>query len=90
MTGVQTCALPISPEITVVFVAKSLSQRTSSLLADRLSGLLSIVARITSELWGPSPVATIGGRKDYVNFMDDLLALTWSYSYQLSTAHNRH
>ena len=59
MTGVQTCALPIS------VVKTRQGERATEFGAE-----------VHSDLWGPAPVATKGGRHYYVTFVDDSTRFT--------------
>ena len=42
----------------------------------KTKGLLNL---IHTDVWGPSPVASIGGARSYVTFIDDFSRKVWVY-----------
>ena len=66
MTGVQTCALPIYAKTTRKPINKERQGDQASTFRDE----------VHSDLWGPSPLATIGGHIYYVTFTDDFSRYT--------------
>ena len=67
MTGVQTCALPIlGKQPTLLF-------NTSESISTDIFDL------IHSDIWGPSPVSSIGGSRYFVIFIDDYSRYSWIF-----------
>ena len=72
LSGIKSCKLDLC-EFCILGRQRRVSFSTSE---HRSKGLLDL---IHTDVWGPSPVASIGGARYYVTFIDDFSRKVWTF-----------